>query len=124
MKTKLEIIQETKAAYSNPSNRALEGGLCVYSAKDGRKCAIGRCLINPEQDLIGALEGFVVGDSYSWFIGKTAWSDDLLKEEYRGHKPAFWQDLQSWHDNPDNFTDTGISEDGEKVLNCLIEQWS
>lgn len=57
MKTKLEIIEETAAYYcEDPSRRAYNRvnmfafePTCQYITLDGRRCAVGRYLLNPRE---------------------------------------------------------------------------
>lgn len=112
MKSKLEIIEETALAYTDPKNRAVfAGGLCRYKTPDGRKCAVGRCMLNPSEAMVGT-----VGTLRNEFALKL---DDELKEEYRGHSLVFWADLQNFHDRARNFSDNGISDIGNDNLNTL-----
>ena len=89
MKTKQEIIKETKQYYLthrrgiNPITNT-----CKYYIKGGAKCAVGRCVENPK-----ALPECRMGDAVDEFDDL----DSFLKPEYRGHDSDFWQMLQSFH---------------------------
>lgn len=115
MKTKLQILEETYNYYSNPSNRATDGnGNCFYHTKDGRQCAIGRCLINPKSMANCSL-------TVKGFDDSTITLERRLKKEYRGHSKYFWKDLQQWHDFNTYFTETGVSTSGEVEYKRLLK---
>ena len=111
MKAKTEIIEET-AAYYNLSNRGYDKGhnSCKYFTSDGKMCAVGRCLINPEEQM----------DSRETACRLLEDSFDLLKEEYRIADLWFWADLQRFHDCRSNWTDSGLSSDGELEKRRLL----
>jgi hypothetical protein len=93
-----EIFAETKAAYEDPDNFALNvDGMasCQYLTEDGKKCAIGRCLIDPGRLMFA---GSLTGINGEYQISNKQWSDEWLKPQYRGHPPRFWINLQKWHD--------------------------
>lgn len=52
MKTKTQIIEETANFYNSGNRAAVETenttNTCEYLTKDGRMCAVGRCLIDPK----------------------------------------------------------------------------
>lgn len=123
MKTKLEIIDETAQAYADPSNRGYDKriGNCTYINSAGKKCAIGRVAIDPYSFPAGTLNRHVGG---IWKIDYLIFTDDLLQEEYRGHDPEFWQDLQEWHDCEGHFDTYTISPGGDEELNRLREKWA
>lgn len=113
--TTWKILEETIAAYSpDPNNlRAInhQGG-CDYLTVDGKKCAIGRCMIRPPK----------FGSDQGGFFAKCFPNlDKKLKIRYRGHPVEFWTALQKLHDNPKNWTDTGLSETGETYAQFIRE---
>lgn len=119
MKTKLQIINETAAFYgADPSRRGLDDdGGCVYKATVKgvvKHCAVGRCLLKPSARSNGPV--LLVFDG-------RAGLDENLKPEYQGHPLSFWADLQNWHDNERNFTKTGLSDRGKKILRELKETY-
>ena len=131
-KTKKEIILETAAFYGeDPSRRAVikQEGLakCRYLTEDGRKCAVGRCLIEGEKmlyvDTVGAQEG-MSAELVDMAVGMIQNLEDVLMPEYRGHYRYFWSGLQEFHDCDEHFTDTGLSELGERKLEFLLEQYA
>lgn len=116
--TKLEIIDETVAYYSDPSKRAYDDavGHCRYFF-DGKMCAVGRCLIDPHNRL----------DS----VGGSQFTEDDLKPEYRGHNiseniwgiDSFWACLQEFHDKEDHFDENGISDLGYLYIENMKKEW-
>lgn len=128
-KTKKEIILETAAFYGeDPSRRAVikEDGRakCRYLTEDGRKCAVGKCLIEGEKILSVGIVGAMSAELVDGQVHDIANLEDILMPEYRGHDTDFWARLQEFHDCDVHFTDTGLSEDGEHKLEFLLEQYA
>ena len=115
-KTKLEIIDETVEYYSNYKRGIASDGSCSYLTKDGNMCAVGRCLINPTISMGGTAGLFKVNS-------KVVELEDYLKPEYKGHKTIFWQDLQWFHDDSDNWNDHKLTETGLTRLKYLKETY-
>ena len=126
MKTKVEIIKETVEYYSkNPRGvrKAEAGGFgfrCVYYNEDsGAMCAVGRCLMIPEQ--YSTIRENIYC-SFDWIGGL----DARLKPEYRGHKLRFWVKLQTFHDTGGNWEEkigepgNVLTFDGRNEYNQLI----
>lgn len=117
--TKLEIIDEVLGMYAkNPKLRAVtydEFGnpSCLYSTQDGRHCAVGMCMTKDSQERIGYLSTSVYDLELDYGL------NNLLEEKYIGHDESFWQDLQNFHDNEDYFTETGLSNEGERKLAAM-----
>lgn len=121
MKTKFEIILET-AAFYNSTNRAMMQNMdcdkprCVYLTRDGKKCAVGRCTRDGAEIRIS-------------FLNVADWIDDggslenQLLPEYRGHDVAFWLGVQRLHDEAENWTETGLSCEGEKTVFRMLEYY-
>jgi hypothetical protein len=106
-----EIINETESIYSDPKNRGLhDNGGCQYLTLDGKMCAVGRCMIKPSVDMYGTVSGY---DEF----------DLLLKPEYCNHPIRFWIDIQNWHDDDSNFTETNISISGITNLKKIRDKW-
>lgn len=122
-KTIEEIIDETVNFYGEDVSRRaaiFSGGMwgCMYVSSDGRKCAFGRCMINP----------YLREDNHTGFnknisVQYIKHHDTLLKEEYHGHPIGFWLDLQELHDINQNWNDNGISEWGTKEALRMKEVW-
>lgn len=111
MTTMLETLNETAAAYTR-NTRAVdpENGGCRYFM-NGRCCAVGRCMLNPEQH-----------ENYLGGVNRFSDLDALLKSEYRGFPIDFWRDLQDLHDWEDNWDENGLTETGKtKVANIKEE---
>lgn len=133
-KTKREILIETVEYYGyDVTRRATEKSpslanelLCVYQTEDGRQCAVGRCLMDPDQ-----AAKYRMGVSN--LVVELGEIDSLLKPEYRGHSIVFWKDLQTFHDNPDNwvtpgeegpeFTATGLTPNGQAEYQVLWNRY-
>lgn len=119
--TKLEIIEET-AAFYNKNNRGTAypngtGALCEYLTKDGRMCAVGRCMIAPKNDMIGSIctvNANLLRDNLGGL-------EAALKPEYRGHDIDFWMKLQGFHDNVAYWDENGLTQEGLKHKQFLIK---
>lgn len=125
MKTKLEILNEAYQRYKNPENRAVnDNGRCYYLAPNGNKCAVGACLKDPgyftQNDF-----GWLYQEGEVWRYGEgPRFSQDHFLPEYQGHEPEFWSDLQDWHDDSVNFTETDVSKPGGKTFKALLDKWT
>ncbi len=129
-KSKVDILNETFEFYgADPKGRRSvesDSVSCRYLIPgiEPKMCAVGRCLENPEEwadssgrasDLQETIQALDRGDSL----------DAILKEEYRGHSISFWNDLQNWHDTPDNFDldNNCVCEHGKIQMRYLLEQY-
>lgn len=116
-KTKIEIINET-AEFYNLTNRGIEKGeeRCKYKTKDGKMCAVGRCMIDVDwkEDFLGGVFGITSSKGLL---------DNFLKPEYQGHPHAFWSELQDFHDEEYNFTHAGLSDSGNSQKKYLLEKY-
>ena len=88
--TAIEIIDETIEYYLVNPRGLNDNRKCVYISPSGNMCAVGRCLISPEDILNPA------ADSITDLEMK-------LKPEYRGHDVSFWSSLQTLHDVDGNW---------------------
>lgn len=115
-KTKLEIINETVAFYSEDVKRRAvnEGGSCEYRTEDGRKCAVGRVLLPRHYQV--SLEGETASDILR---GR---GDSILFLEYRGHSHGFWDALQHFHDRHQHWNRAGLTLEGIAYKNELIQK--
>lgn len=113
--TKTEIIEETAAFYTS-TNRAYDDILraCNYITKDGKMCAVGRCLVKPI-GYLGNVEDYFKEHNFD---------DGYFKSEYRGHSLTFWRHLQEFHDDMRNWDSNGITERGLKHKNTLLEKYA
>lgn len=124
MKTKLEILEETKATY-NKDNRGvnLSGG-CKYLSDKNTMCAVGRCMTETSLDQYKDYRGSVTKLNNEVAEDCPMGIDLLLKEEYRGHEVQFWQNLQEFHDEIEYWNETGLSELGEKKYKYLVNLYT
>lgn len=132
-KTKIQIIDETVEAYSDPNNRAIHRGenefdmdICSYLTADGKMCAFGRCELKPI-DCRKTVEDRVRDMDFEQYIRQEN-IDKLLKPEYRGHELCFWSDVQRLHDITKNFDEggpnPGWSEYGRKEIARLKDKYA
>ena len=104
----LEILDETIEYYTHNPRGITDGEVCLYLTEDGKKCAVGRCLV--EGRIPTTFEGGVPSlvRKYGTF---------LLKPQYRGYKEAFWTDLQTLHDRSYYWVVGGLNDEGERYVN-------
>lgn len=123
MKTKLEIIDETVKYYSEDISRRAVLDMGCYYWMQGKMCAVGRCLIDPEaiQKLIEE-KGY--GDTDVGTLSGVTDFQSSLKEEYRGHDLNFWKSLQIFHDENSNWCESGLTESGLIELDSLKKRYS
>lgn len=124
MKTKEEIIKET-AEFYNLSNRGYDRntGGCVYLTGDNEKCALGRCISDDQIiSFANKYTSSIMDINEDFKEGETL--DQYLKPEYRGHKLAFWRDIQTLHDEEHNWNEEGISESGQEQVDLLVQSWT
>jgi hypothetical protein len=116
MKTKTEILLETSLAYNSNTLSVTEGGECVYLGKNGTRCAFSRCCKNDEKT------NSILAGVQRWTAGKVLekFGEEVLEEEYRGHSPEFWRNVQFFHDCLINWDENGISAEGKKCLEELL----
>ncbi len=121
IKTKTQIINETAKFYGkDTSQRASDGNHCLYLMSDGRKCAVGRCMVKPIKTFMGTVKD--IHDTQGW--RQVKFSNKLLKLQYRGHSVNFWMDLQKFHDDEHNWFAKGLSQEGKKYKQKLLTKWS
>ncbi len=124
MKTRREIIEETKEYYLNHPRAITADKTCKYLDKEtGNRCAIGRYSISEQLDSCNML-------AIATFLGSNQESnpDPYLTEEVRGHTLFFWQDLQLFHDmeehwipSDDELTNS-LTDAGQKYYEYLLDQ--
>jgi hypothetical protein len=122
----LAMLENTVAYYSeNPKERrAVQGNddspsNCVYSSDTGQHCAVGRWIDYDVFDLAEFNEATAVEDIFDYYDNN---EEDIFVPEARGYALAFWQNLQYLHDKKQNWTDTGLSEEGEAAKQKIIEK--
>lgn len=122
-KTRKEIIDETVDYYTKDvSRRALQADkngemLCKYMTHDGKKCAVGRCMVNPSEKMTGTADRYKRDDSYAPTV------EDELRDEYKGHPIAFWVELQQLHDRPSYWDSQSLTALGVRVVDAIHEKW-
>ena len=118
--TKHEIIDLIASTY-NCQNRAEDGHACFYLTGDGKTCAVGMTLEDPEkwEDFSRTCADSAVETVFE--------SDEILwaaqKEKFRGHSLSFWANMQHFHDRGEIWTDTGLSGIGKQYVNQLKDDY-
>ncbi len=122
-KTKHQIIDEIAAHYNlgnrsvQPSSDARPGfpPLCLYNGPNGTHCAFAYMMINPldAEQLNSATAREILNE----------FGESVLKEEFRGHQPDFYVDIQRLHDTSTNWTETGLSDKGKQYVDKLKTSW-
>lgn len=116
--TAIEIIEDTVAYYSEDTNRRatnIVNGMCEYLTKDGRMCAVGRCLLPSKNK--GLNHGFLnLRTASEKRIEK---KDNYFKAKYRGFPEDFWNDLQYLHDREFHWGRNELTEEGKKYVKIL-----
>lgn len=112
--TEEEIVTETVLFYAEDPKRVARTDVgCMYRTVDGRKCAVGRCMLDDlPSALFDVLGGVTDLEAKAYEIMKESGTlDDVLKPRYRGQSPRFWQKLQALHDDPGNWCPASDSRD-------------
>jgi hypothetical protein len=113
-----EVVAETIAFYrDSPHLRAIDNLRCSYLMPDGRRCAVGRCVLDSKAEKL----------KRSWPYVRMAdmqvpdkERDLLLKPEYRGLPMEMWSRLQYWHDSLMNWDSNGLTERGVIEMEELL----
>ena len=122
-KTKLEIINETVDFYSQDvSRRAILNGSYAYLTKDGKMCAVGRCMKRPrlrtsKSRIFNYAKALCTEDGINQDL------EPLLKKAYLGHDILFWKELQRLHDVSSHWCDTGLTEFGKRYVENMKAKW-
>jgi hypothetical protein len=113
VKTKTQVIEETAAFYNSNNRSVNETGRCLYNGLDGKQCAFARVCTNPSDFMEGssALNILTTDGFY------------ILKPEYRIENTRFWNDIQTFHDEELKWTETGLSEIGQRRKQRLLENY-
>jgi hypothetical protein len=120
---KVEIIQMVANHYNRSNRAAGRFGGCYYRTDDGKMCAVGMCMNDEAIDEYGDYVGSI-SEISGQIINRGESLDSVFKEEYRGHDVFFWDELQGLHDGKWNWTDEGLSEEGEQAVTDLIKKYS
>lgn len=97
----IEIILDTVDFYhKNENKRAVSMGDCQYLTEDGRRCAVGRYVLDEHIEAIEAVEGDFGGSDYESVCSLLGVEtlDSYMKEEVRGMPRKFWTTMQDLHD--------------------------
>lgn len=121
--TKIEIIDETVKFYGEDfKRRAVEDGSCLYTTADGRNCAVGRCLLGKYKKVSMPWNKGLSPINVADCIGMED-MDSLLLKKYRGHDTEFWGEIQSFHDDSRNWSEKGLTSQGQVVELRLKEHF-
>lgn len=122
-KSKIEIIEETAAYYSEDTSRRGvlhrddETTHCVYyNPENGNMCAVGRCLIDPKE--FGEGNNIVASSLIS------SYGVSRFKEDYKISSSVFWTDLQDFHDSDENWDAHGLTYTGQATLDVLKKKYA
>jgi hypothetical protein len=130
MLTKLEILEETIAYYSEDvSRRAIytevitdgdedyEEPQCYYESPDGKHCAAGRMMT---EEFLNS-KYLIEGTSITSLIDAS--SIPVFKPEYQGHNNKFYTELQRLHDADHNWDSNGLTELGRQKVESIKEEF-
>jgi hypothetical protein len=112
--TAVEIINETVEFYSDTNRRSTDDrGYCFYAGEKGKKCAYSRCW----------KKGVYRLEYENNPVYNLPDPDELVDERYKCQHISFWAELQSLHDSSKNWNKKGLSEDGRKYVDLLLEKY-
>ena len=114
----IEIIDETVEFYENnprslnPSPRSMfDPTTCLYNGPNGEACAFARCVLPEHRKKLEEGKGCQnILNSYG---------DDILKEQYRGHHPGFWVNIQALHDFESHCENGKLSQIGKDKVQLM-----
>jgi hypothetical protein len=124
-KSKIDIINETVQYYSEDTNRRAVNDTngCSYYF-EGKMCAVGRCVTNPQKFDKDSNNSNTTSQIYSLVHQANFKLNARLKPEYRGHDLNFWEDLQSLHDTHYYWKRAkGLTEMGQSKVKELLERY-
>ncbi len=110
--TRKEFLDDMVAFYSEDVNRrAVESGACCYRTRDGRKCAIGRYILDE-----------LYNDSIE---GKNALhcnfsSNGMLPLSITSLGIYFLRQVQALHDSSGYWDENGLSEAGKEKYDEIV----
>ncbi len=121
---KIDIIKETAAFYSEDTKRRSldNSGACVFNGNNDTHCAVGRFLLAKFKEMGQDLPSNSFPMEQLIESNNAIDIDDMLEPKYRGHDFNFWRDLQWLHDNNGHWTIDGITINGEREVNDLLEK--
>jgi hypothetical protein len=88
-------------------------GECLYRTRDGRCCAVGRHLRNPEHT-----QQFFPAK----VVSEISYLETRLQPQSRGFPLDFWVAIQVLHDDSNHWTKKGISYKGKRKVD-QIRKW-
>lgn len=98
----LALLNETCAFYAaDISRRAIDVGGYAYCTHDGRRCAIGRLIDKPDNEVRALWGGLHIGIV------------SIMKEPYRYFNLEFLRVLQNLHDNHHYWDNNGLTKSGK-----------
>lgn len=116
-KTRQELLNST-VQHFNCNNRAVNGSVCSYLTKEGKRCAIGRELTKKKAQLLDSRASTGSG------TGVTAEGVfELLPKRLRDMGKHFLSDIQSLHDDRSNWNETGLSYEGKGTVRSICETY-
>jgi hypothetical protein len=113
MKTYKNVLDET-VEYYKTHPRALDHDRNCQYFTEGKMCAVGRCLHNPE----------IFGDmnitAHDLFVEQGM---SILRPEYRGlSNTEFWTHLQELHDRHHYWEGNSLTEAGEDFYKYILNR--
>jgi hypothetical protein len=126
----VDIIKETVEYYKTNQRgfRQLPSGNenCLYLTDNGDMCAVGRCLNKNFLKRQAAKLNYL--GSFRDLTRNIELIDSRFKKKYQGKPQDFWESLQNFHDDTDDWikTDTGwdLTEAGIIHYNELLERYA
>lgn len=112
-KTTHEIIDEIANHYNLGNRSENTSGRCLYNGPDNKHCAFAYMCIDSTK--------FVEEVSARTILNM--FGEDILKFEYRGYSIEFYLDIQQLHDLEFMWTETGLSEEGQKYVDKLKSRY-
>jgi hypothetical protein len=122
-----EVVRQTIEFYKgSPAQRAVSNGVCEYVSNDGRRCAVGRCMLESIKhgEYCGTWSALRPGDKLKPLNMNALKAEErelLLKPEYRGLSGQMWGRLQYWHDEPIFWNAEGLTPHGKQEADELLQ---
>ena len=117
---KIEIIDEMIQNFSvKPRARNGENSSCCYLNEEGHRC--GHSIFIRDEVVNEFDERQNTSSTAEDIIAK--YGDDCHKEQYRGHQPNFWLDIQNLHDYNPYWNDKSLTAEGLEKVAELKEKW-
>jgi hypothetical protein len=107
-KSKDEIVDYVVEHFSNNPRSISGNGKCLYNGPSGSCCAFALCVNEDDRDQL------LEYNAASYQLMK--FGDKILKDEFKGHGPGFWDSVQDLHDSSANWSGNELTETGEKAV--------